>query len=151
MFKVYSRYGVGIAVILIVYFLLLKLFGLHQYPVLSALNGLIYGVGLYMAIKHYNSQKNRLKYEKGFEVGVLSGATATIIFGIFMAIYMYQIDTEFSAHILESWNLEYDMGTLTLLLSIVLMGFVTTIILTLTFMQLLKKSWNTQDGNRNTL
>ncbi|HLU50809.1 MAG TPA: DUF4199 domain-containing protein [Flavobacteriaceae bacterium] len=151
MFKVYSRYGIGIAVILIVYFLLLKLMGLHQYTVLSAANGLIYGVGIYMGIKHYNSRKNNLKYEKGFEVGLFCGGIATVLFGAFMAIYMYQIDTEFSANILKSWNLEYDLGTFTLLISILLMGFATTFVLTLTFMQLLKKSWNTKDGKRNTL
>lgn len=151
MFKVYSRYGIGIAIVLIAYFLILKLVGLHQYPVLSSLNGLIFGAGLYMAMKKYSSRKNNFKYEKGFEVGLLSGGIASIIFTIFMAIYMYQIDTEFAANIMDAWSLEYDMGTLMLLLSILIMGFSTTLVLTLAFMQLLKKSWNTQDGNRNTL
>ena len=151
MFKVYSRYGIWIAVIMIAYFLILKLVGLHQYPVLSAVNGLIYGAGLYMAIKKYNSRKNKHKYEKGFEVGLLSGGIATIIFTIFMAVYIYQIDTEFAANIMEAWNLEYDLGTLMLLISILIMGFATSLVLTLSFMQLLKNSWNTQDGNRNTL
>lgn len=151
MFKVYSRYGIWIAVILIAYFLLLKIIGLHQYPVLSAVNGLIYGAGLYMAMKKYSSRKNNFKYEKGFEVGLLSGGIASIIFTVFMAIYMYQIDTEFAANIMDAWNLEYAMGTLILLISLLIMGFATTLVLTLAFMQLLKKSWNTQDGNRNIL
>lgn len=151
MFKVYSSYGIWIAVVLIAYFLLLKVIGLHQYPVLSSVNGLIYGAGLYMAIKKYSSIKNKFKYEKGFEVGLLSGGIASIIFTVFMAIYMYQIDTEFAAHIMDAWNLEYDLGTLMLLISLLIMGFATTLVLTLAFMQLLKNSWNTQDGNRNTL
>lgn len=149
--KIYTRYGLWIAVILVAYFLLLKLVGLHQYPVLSAVNGLIYGAGLYMAIKKYNSQEGDLKYEEGFEVGLLSGGIASVIFTIFMAIYMYQIDTEFAASIMKTWNLEYDLGTLMILISILIMGFATTLILTLSFMQLLKRSWNTRDGNRNTL
>lgn len=149
--KIYTRYGLWIAVILIAYFLLLKLVGLHQYPVLSAVNGLIYGVGLYMAIKKYNSMEGDRKYEEGFEVGLLSGGIASIIFTIFMAIYMYQIDAEFAAAIMKTWNLEYDLGTLMLLISILIMGFATTLILTLSFMQLLKRSWNTRDGNRNIL
>ncbi len=151
MFKVYSRYSIWIAVILIAYFLLLKLVGLHQYPVLSSVNGLIFGFGIYMAMKNYSSRKNKFKYEKGFQVGLFSGGIASIIFTIFMAIYMYQIDAEFSDAIMERWNVEYDMGTLMLLISILIMGFATTLVLTLSFMQLLKKSWNTQDGNRNTL
>lgn len=149
--KIYTRYGLWIAVILIAYFLILKLVGLHQYPVLSAANGLIYGAGLYMAIKKYNSLEGDIKYEEGFEVGLLSGGIASVIFTIFMAVYMYQIDTEFAAAIMKTWNLEYDLGTLMILISILIMGFATTLILTLSFMQLLKRSWNTRDGNRNTL
>jgi hypothetical protein len=151
MFKVYSRYGIWIAVILIAYFLLLKLIGLHQYPVLSSVNGLIFGAGIYLALKKYSSRKNNFKYEKGFEVGLLSGGIASLLFTIFMAVYMYQIDNEFADGILKSWNLEYNLGTLMLLLTILIMGFATTLVLTLAYMQLLKKSWNTKDGNRNTL
>jgi hypothetical protein len=151
MFKVYSRYGIWIAAILIAYFLLLKLIGLHQYPVLSSVNGLIFGAGIYLALKKYSSRKNNFKYEKGFEVGLLSGGIASLLFTLFMAVYMYQIDNEFAAGILKSWNLEYNLGTLMLLLTILIMGFVTTLVLTLAYMQLLKKSWNTKDGNRNTL
>lgn len=151
MIKVYTRYGIGIAVVLIVYFLLLKLVGLHQYPVLSAVNGLIYGCGIYLAMKNYSSQKKHFKYEKGFEVGFLTGGIASILFTIFMAIFMYQIDTEFAANIMQAWNLEYDMGTFILLISILIMGFATSLVLTLSFMQLLKISWNTRDGNRNVM
>lgn len=150
MLKVYSRYGIYIAVALIAFFLLLKLVGLHQYPMLSSINGLIYGLGIYLALKQYSLKSKSFKYEKGFEVGLLSGGIASIIFAIFMAVYMYQIDTEFSVAIMDKWNLEYDLGTLMLVLTVLIMGIVTTLILTLSFMQLLKKSWNTQDGNRNT-
>lgn len=151
MFKVYSRYGVLIAIVLIAYFLVLKLVGLHQYPTLSTANGLIFGLGIYLALKKYRSQKDNFKFEKGFEVGLFSGGIATLIFTIFMAVYMYQIDLEFAASIMERWNLKYELGTLMLLLTILIMGFVTTLVLTLAFMQLLKSSWNTKDGNRNTL
>ncbi len=151
MFKVYSRYGIWIAIVLIAYFLILKLIGLHQYPVLSSVNGLIFGAGIYLAMKKYATGKSHFKYEKGFEVGLVSGGIASIIFTIFMAVYMYQVDTEFSNAIMEIWSLEYSSGTLMLIISILIMGFATTLVLTLAFMQLLKTSWNTQDGNRNTM
>ncbi len=150
MFKIYFRYGIGIAVVLIVYFLLLKIIGLHEYPILSAANGLIFAGGIFMAQKKYRSQKNNFKYEKGFELGLLTGGLATVIFTIFMAVYMYQIDAEFAQNILESWEMEYDSGTAILLLSLLLMGFSTTLVLTLAFMQLLKNSWNTPEGDRKT-
>lgn len=146
MFKVYLRYGLGIAAALIIYFLLLKLVGLHKYPILSAVNGLIYAGGMWMAMRRY---QNNAKYEKGFSAGILTGGLATIVFAIFMAIFMFQLDTEFARTILDSWGLDYDSGTTVLLISLVIMGFATTLVLTLSYMQLLKKSWNTPEGNRN--
>jgi len=143
MFKVYMRYGLGIALFLIVYFLVLKFVGLHKYPIFSALNGLIYGIGIYYALKKFKSESTTFKFEKGFEVGLLSGGVATLIFTVFMAVHMYQIDTEFALNILNSWGLTYDKGTFIMLVSIAIMGFSTTVILSLTFMQLLKVSWNT--------
>ena len=150
MFKIYLRYGIGITVVLIAYFLFLKIVGLHHYPILSVVNGLIYGIGIFMAQKKYRSIKNRFKYEKGFELGLLTGGLATILFTGFMAVYLYQIDSEFAVSILKSWELEYESGTAMLLISILLMGFSTTLVLTLAFMQLLKNSWNTPEGDRKT-
>ena len=151
MSKIYFKYGVLIAIGLILYFVITKLLGLHQYQVLSAANGVIYGVGILMALKKYKSGKDRFKYQKGFQVGFMSGAVATFIFVIFMAVNMYQVDTEFARNILDSWNLNYDSGTFVILISLVLMGLSTSVVLTLAFMQLLKDSWNTTDGKRNTL
>jgi magnesium-transporting ATPase (P-type) len=148
MSKVYIRYGIAITVLLIVYFLLSKLVGLHHYPVFSSLNGVIFGAGILMAMKKYKSQHSRFKYEKGFQVGLFTGAIATIFFAVFMAVYMYQIDSEFSNNIIDSWKLNYESGTAMILASLVLMGFSTTFVLTLAFMQLLKESWNTKDSNR---
>ncbi len=151
MIKVYSTYGILTAVALIVYFLLLKLIGLHQYPVLSVVNGLIFAAGIYMALKKYGSARKELKFGKGFEVGLFTGGIASIIFTVFMALYMYQIDDEFATAILRSWDMETALGTSMLVISILIMGVVTTLLLTFSFMQLLKRSWNTKGGNRNTV
>lgn len=150
MYKVYSTYGIWIAIALIVYFLILKLIGLHQYPILSAVNALIYGAGIYLALKKYGTLRTEIKYEKGFEVGLFTGGIASIIFTVFMAFYMYQLDNEFASSILDSWNLETALGTSMLVISILIMGLVTTLLLTFSFMQLFKRSWNTPDGNRHT-
>lgn|SRR5690606_18277685 len=149
MFKIYSRYGIWIAIALIVYFLLLRVIGLHLYPTLSFVNGFIFGVGIYKALKKYKNQNHDFKFENGYEVGILSGAIATLIFTAFMAVYMYQIDTNFASGIMERWNLEHDLGTLLLVLTILIMGFATTFVLNLAFMQLLKKSWNPRMGKRS--
>ncbi len=149
MSKIYIKYGVLIAIGLILYFIITKLLGLHQYPVLSAANGVIYGAGIFMALKKSKERKNKFAYQRGFQVGFMSGAIATLIFVGFMAINLYQIDTEFAATILNSWNWSYESGTFIILISLVLMGVSTSLVLTLAFMQLLKDTWNTPAGNRN--
>ncbi|PQB05684.1 DUF4199 domain-containing protein [Aureitalea marina] len=140
--KYYMKYGLGIAGALIAFFLLTKLVGLHQYPILSAFNGLIFGAGIFFALKDYKASSDSFKYQDGFQVGLFVGALATAIFTAFMAIYIHQIDTEFAKAILDSWGLNFNKGALIVILSLFIMGLSTTFVLTLAFMQLLKESWN---------
>ena len=136
------KYGIGIAVMLIAYFLITKLIGLHKYPILSAVNGVIYGAGLLMALKKFKASSESFKYQEGFQLGLLTGGVATMIFTVFMAVYIFQIDSQFAHAILDSWGLNYNKGGLILITSLAMMGFSTTLVLTLAFMQLLKESWN---------
>lgn len=138
----YMRYGVGTAIILIAYFLLTKVLGWHEYPILSALNGVIYGAGLFYALKSYKKTTPAFRYADGFQLGLFVGGIATILFSAFMAVYIFAIDQEFSRAVLDSWGLNLNKGSLIMIVSLVIMGFATTFVLTLTFMQLLKESWN---------
>lgn len=137
------KYGIGIALALVAYFLLLKLIGLHNYPILSAFNGVIYGAGTLMVLKRFKAESESFDYLNGFQLGLFTGAIATVLFSFFMALYIFQIDTQFAHAILDSWGLNYNKGGLIIIVSLVMMGFSTTLVLTLAFMQLLKESWNT--------
>lgn len=141
--KVAVKYGIGIASVLIVYFLLLKLIGLHSYPVLSAFNGVVYGGGILIAMRRFKAESDSFNYLKGFQLGLFTGGIATVLFSFFMAIYIFQIDTQFANAILDSWGLIYNKGGLIIIVSLVMMGFSTSLVLSLAFMQLLKESWNT--------
>ena len=140
--KYATKYGIGIAAIMIAYFLLTKLIGLHQYPVLSSLNGLFIGGGIFLALKKYKASTTSFAYQDGFQLGLWVGCSATIIFSVFMAVYIFQIDAQFAEAVLESSGLGYNKGSLILIISLVIMGFSTTFVLTLAFMQLLKETWN---------
>ncbi|MEZ4858489.1 MAG: DUF4199 domain-containing protein [Flavobacteriaceae bacterium] len=140
--KYFIKYGIGIAVILMLYFLLTKWVGLHQYPVLSAVNALFFGAGIFYAIKNYKKSTKEFSYQEGFQIGLFTGGLATLIFSAFMAIYIFQLDHQFAEAVLDSWNLNFNKGALILIVSLVIMGFSTTFVLTLAFMQLLKDSWN---------
>lgn len=139
----YIKYGLLITVLLIAYFLVLKLMGLHTLTVLSAFNAVIYGFGIYLSISSYKKSHLPFKYEKGFQAGLLSGSFASILFGIAMAVYMHHIDPSFANTILDKWDADLSNGSFFLIASVFIMGFSTSFILTLAFMQLLKESWNT--------
>lgn len=72
----------------------------------------------------------------------MSGAVASILFTGFMAVYMFQLDYEFAEAIMRQWNMEDSFSVYGLILTILIMGIVTSLILTFSFMQLFKKSWN---------
>ena len=139
-------YGVYIAIGLILYFMALSLIGVQTNPIYSLGNGLIVGVGLFFALRHYKKEKGiHFEYEKGFMAGLFTGFNATILFTIFFAIYVTNINTDFLPMMLENWSSHYHVGIALVVFVAAIMGFATTFVLTLTFMQLFKDSWNTHE------
>lgn len=138
------KYGTLITILLIVYFLIIRAFGLHTITVLSAFNAVIFGFGIFHAIKSFKESHKKFDYQKGFQTGLMSGVFASIVFGIAMAVYIYHIDADFAGHVMNDWNLELNNASFILVVSVIIMGLATSFILTLAFMQLLKDSWNTK-------
>ncbi|HEY9185397.1 MAG TPA: DUF4199 domain-containing protein [Salegentibacter sp.] len=150
-FSIPIKHGVAVAAGLIAYFLILSLFGAHKYPIYSLFNGVIMAFGMWEAIKYYRlSAGNKFKYQKGFMTGLLTGFNATIIFTIFFGIYATEIDPGFKDEIVTMWVDDWFISIGMLLFTVALMGFATSIVLTLTFMQLKKDSWNTKEGKKHT-
>lgn len=142
MIRTYLKYGVAIALSLIVYFLIMKLLGWHEYPALSIFNGVIYGAGILKAMQVFKQNSSSFSYADGWQIGFLSGAVATLIFTAFMGFYMLEINADFANAVLSNWGLTYTNGVVVILLSTVLMGMSTAVVLSLTFMQLLKNTLN---------
>lgn len=150
--KIPIKYGVLIALALIAYFLILSLFGAHKNPAFSLFNGVIMALGMFMALKSYKSESgSKYKYQKGFMAGLLTGFNATIIFTIFFGIYSTELNPEFLNELLTMWRSDYDTSVGIILFVVAIMGFATSFVLTLAYMQLFKDSWNTKEGNKHTL
>ena len=134
------KYGFFISLGLIGYFLILRLFGLHQNIWLRILNGAIMAYGLYAAIKSYKLASGlEFNYIEGFKTGLFTGFIGTFLFMIFMAIYLFHLDPEFMNSILQKFlNGNYGGGML--LFIILIEGFASTVVLTLSFMQIFKNS-----------
>jgi len=164
------RFGIAISGSLIAYFLILSLFNAHTSPIYSLFNCVIVAFGIYEAIKSFKlSEGDKFSYTQGFTIGIISGFVATIIFTVFFAFYVKEIDTDFSIRFLESFNrneiiyysnsesnyfefmdnlneakeLEGGIAILVVIVilsSALIMGFLTTLVLTLIFMPLFMRS-----------
>lgn len=136
------KFGVFIALGFILYFIALKVIGLHTNPWFRILNGLIMGYGIFMAIKHYKNHTADFDYGSGFKTGLMAGFIATILFSAFMCIYFFYLDPSFTYHLLQNWFSGFDYGGGILVFIITLEGFSSALVLTLASMQFLKNSGN---------
>ncbi|PKQ44675.1 DUF4199 domain-containing protein [Confluentibacter flavum] len=137
------KYGVFTALTLIIYFLALKLIGLHNNPWFRIFNGPIMAYAIYVAIKNFkNSSGSEFDYGSGFKTGLSTGFIATVLFAAFMCIYMFYLDTAFTNNLLRNWFSDFDYGSGILVFIILIEGLASTVVLTLTCMQLFKNSKN---------
>ena len=137
------RYGIAISGSLIAFFLILSLFGLHTNPAFSLFNGVITAFGIYEAIKTYKLKEgSKFNYTNGFTTGIITGFVATFIFTVFFTFYATEINTGFLVELLEVFKGDYNVDIGLVAFSVAIMGFATTVVLTLSFMQLFKGSRN---------
>ncbi len=144
-------YGIFIAIGLIAYFLLLSIFGLHKNPVYSVFNVVIVGLGMFACIRKYKKEKGaKFKYQKGFGALFSTGMIATLIFTGFFAIYATELNPDFLDELLAMWESDWYINLGMVVFTVALMGFATSIVLSLTYMQWFKRSWNTKEGREHT-
>jgi len=137
------RFGIAASGSLIAYFLLLSLIDLHTNVFYSLFNGVITGFAIFEAIKYFKIQeKEKFTYGTGFKAGLVTGFVATLIFTVFFAIYSTEIDPEFLEHLSEQWFSRFESFEAIVFFTVAIMGFATSIVLTLSFMQLFKSSNN---------
>lgn len=135
------KYGLFVSATLIAYFLILRLFDLHNMPWLRMVNGLFMAAGIYFAIKYYKFKyTSEFTYVDGFKTGLLTGFIATGVFMVFMAVYIFHIDTGFAPSILKTWFNDTEQSAGILIVVVLIEGLASTAILTLTCMQIFKKS-----------
>ena len=136
------RFGIAASGSLIGYFLILSLFDLHTNVFYSLFNGIITGFAIYEAIKYRRIQEGTsFNYVKGFSTGLVTGFIATLIFTVFFAFYATEINKEFLASLSQAWFKNFNFEGI-VFFTVAIMGFATTVVLTLSFMQLFKTSNN---------
>ncbi|MFD2586531.1 DUF4199 domain-containing protein [Croceitalea marina] len=137
------RFGIVTSAVLIAYFLILSLLGKHTNVFFSLFNGVITGFGIYETLKIVKLREgNGFNYGSGFKAGVTTGAVATALFTIFFAFYSTELNSSFLEELSQVWNKDYGNFKGIVFFTVAIMGVATSIVLTLTFMQLFKTSNN---------
>ncbi len=137
------RFGIVTSAVLIAYFLILSLMGLHTNVFYSLFNGVITGFGIYETIKYTKVRLgNDFSYGRGFAAGIVMGFTATLLFTIFFALYSTEMNSNFLSELSEVWAKDFSHFEAIVFFTVAIMGFATTLVLTLSFMQLFKTSNN---------
>ena len=133
------RFGIATSGSLIAYFLVLALFDLHTNVFFSLFNGVITGFGIYESIKYYRlDEKYEFNYGKGFAAGITTGFLATIIFTLFFTLYSTELNPEFLEQLSAQWFKDSGDFKAIVFFTVAIMGFATSLVLTLSFMQLFK-------------
>ena len=137
------RFGIVIGIILIAYFLIISLFKVHINPLFSLFNAVITGFGIFETIRYYKLEQGKaFNYSKGFTVGIVSGFVATIVFTIFFLFFITEINSNFILELPEIFGRNYKANTGLVTFVVAIMGFASTVVLTLTAMQYFKNSSN---------
>ena len=137
------RFGLVTSTLLIAYFLILALFNKHINPAFSFFNAVITTFGIFEAIR-LNKLENikTFSYGEGFKTGIITGFVATVLFTIFFLFYATELNTDFLPKLLETIHGGFNTNIGMVTFVVLIMGFATTVIATLTVMQVFKKSEN---------
>ena len=137
------RFGIATSGCLIAYFLILSLFDLHTNVFYSLFNGVITAFGIYEAIKYFKTKNpESFNYSSGFIAGMVTGGVATSIFTLFFALYSTEPNGAFLQELSTAFFKDFENFEEIVFVTVAIMGFATTMVLTLSFMQLFKTSNN---------
>ncbi|MFB0904574.1 MAG: DUF4199 domain-containing protein [Nonlabens sp.] len=143
-----TKYSILMALALIVYFLIINKIGYGAKSYLSLFNAVIVGIGIFFVIRDVHKNTVKFKYLDGFVAGIKSGFVATLIFTVFMAIYLFEIDPALAQQLKKQITTAGEEIEFALLLSILLSGVATSIVTPLLILPIYMKSWNTKDTRK---
>lgn len=100
--RIPENYGLKTAAGLIGFFVFMQLIGLSHHVELRLLNLFIIVAGIFFALKKFkSSHDDHMNYFRGLIVGVATGAVASVVFAVFLFIYM-KLDSSLLASIQEN-------------------------------------------------
>ncbi len=137
--RIPEDYGIRIAGGCIIYFFVMRIFGLEQHYELRYLNAVIQVAGIYLALKKFKATHGKhLNYFRALAIGVATAAVGSLLFAGFLFIYMNThadllknvIDHEPMGHYLNAYMISFIVALegffLGLLMTFVLINYLNT-------------------------
>jgi Protein of unknown function (DUF4199) len=138
--RIPESYGLRIAGALIVYFLAMKFIGLGHHVELRLVNLVILTVGIYYALKRFKqSHTDHLNYFRGLIMGVAAGGIGSLVFGIFLFVYM-KTDSSMMQSIIDNEPMGRYLNAYMASFIVVLEGFFSGLLVTFVLL-----NWVTTD------
>jgi uncharacterized membrane protein len=138
--RIPENYGIRIAGGLIVYFLAMNIMGLGHHVELRLVNLIILTVGVYLALKKFKTtHSDNLNYFRGLIMGVATAGIGSLVFGIFLFIYM-QADASMMQSIIDNEPMGRYLNPYMAAFIVVLEGFFSGLLVTFVLL-----NWVTTD------
>ena len=124
------NYGLRIAGGLIIYFLIMKFASLGHNVELRLLNLVILTAGVYVALKKFKeTHQDSLNYFRGLITGVSTAAIGSLVFGLFLFIYM-KADNDMMKSIQDNEPMGHYLNAYMAAFIVVLEGFFSGLLVT---------------------
>ena len=138
--RIPENYGLRIAGGLIAFFLIMRIVNLGHMTELRLLNLIILGSGIYLALKKFKgTHSEHLNYFRGLITGVATGGVASLLFGVFLFLYM-KLDTDLMKTIVENEPMGRYLNPYMVAFIVVLEGFFSGLLVTFVIL-----NWVTTD------
>ena len=138
--RISENYGLRIAAGLIVFFLVMQMIGLGHHVELRLVNLVILSLGIFAALKKFKStHTDHLNYFRGLIMGVATGGIGSLIFGLFLFIYM-KVDNSFMQSIIDNEPMGRYLNAYMSSFIVVLEGFFSGLLVTFVIL-----NWVTTD------
>lgn len=138
--RIPENYGLRIAASLILFFLMMRLIGLGHHAELRLFNLVILTIGIFLALRKFKqTHADHLNYFRGLIMGVATGGIASLIFGVFLFIYM-KLDTGLMQSIIENEPMGRYLNAYMAAFIVVLEGFFSGLLVTFVIL-----NWVTTD------
>jgi hypothetical protein len=138
--RISEIYGLRIAASLILFFLIMQFVGWGHHAELRLFNLIILTVGIFLALKKFKqTHAEHLNYFRGLIMGVATGGISSLIFGVFLFIYM-KLDTGLMQSIIDNEPMGRYLNAYMAAFIVVLEGFFSGLLVTFVIL-----NWVTTD------